>query len=462
MLLLGVPSNQYTYQIHSINNISPQGLVPPIQNGKYFLAESSKAPDFHLYVSAEVALAPNALDMFYPYLDKLRGNVLFGSIGYLDSNRSELFFIPMPQKEFYEGIKEFPYVMISRKKITVSPIHLLELKNSRVIPEVVGYTSAFGFKKLPNSNEIEKNNTPGISIVIPTCGKLNKSGKTFIVECVKSLIQSLGDDLYQIIVVYDGTDVPSYLSDSVFKSNSIEFVSFPEKKFNFSKKVNLGVRTSKFDRILLLNDDTKALTTNWNCISHSLEAKTSAGIIGALLFYDDFKVQHFGVTVGRGGYNNFLAGKSLDDPLISKEIVTRQASAVTGAWLLTSQKVWNEILGFDEMLPNNFGDIDFCLRARAAGYKVVLTPDISFFHFESQSRITDVSADELRYFQIRWASGLTDDKFLPSPAQISNFIEVSQKTSLLRRALKIYIAEGCRGLILRTENRIMKMTSRNR
>lgn len=435
--------------------------MPSIQNGKYFVAEGGKAPDFHLYVSPDVALAPNALDMFHPYLDKIKGNVLFGSIGHLDSDRSELFFIPMPQEEFYIGIEEFPYVMISRKKITVSPHRFLELKESRVIPEVVGYTSATSFKTLPKSHEIKKYSTPGISIVIPTCGTLNKRGEPFVVECLKSVMESLGDDLYQIIVVYDGVKPPSYLSDSVFNSNSIECVSFPEENFNFSKKVNLGVLSSKFDRILLLNDDTKVLTTNWNRISHNVEATTSAGIIGALLLYEDFKVQHFGVSLGRSGYRNFLAGMSLDDPCISREVVTRQVSAVTGAWLLTSRKVWKEILGFDEMLPNNFGDLDFCLRARGAGYKIVQTKDISFFHFESQSRVSDVSADEFRYFQIRWAANLTDDKFLPSPAQISNSIEVSQKTSLLRRTLKIYIAEGCRGLILRTVNRIMKKTSRN-
>jgi GT2 family glycosyltransferase len=114
------------------------------------------------------------------------------------------------------------------------------------------------------------------------------------------------------------------------------------------------------------------------------------------------------------------------------------------------------------MLPNNFGDIDFCLRAKAAGLKIVQTDEVSFLHFESQSRVADVSSYELRYFQIRWGAVSTFDDFLPSPRQIRTFTAGPQKVSAIRRALRIYLAGGHKVLASEAKNFILSKISRNR
>jgi hypothetical protein len=452
---------QYTYKIFSTNNISPQVLTSSMQNSKNFIATSGGAPDFYLYVSSDVTLIPKVLEVFHPHLNKLENNLLLGSIGFVASDRSEPFFIPLPQDEFYEGVIQFPFVMLSRRKLRVSPLEVLKHRSNIIVDEITGYTTASGFERVSKVGEFNLKNVPGISIVIPTCGKLKKNGKTFISECVKSLVESLEGQLYQIIIVFDGVEVPEYLTDSIFDSELIEFVSFAEPRFNFSKKVNIGVLLSRYDRILLLNDDMEVVTRNWNFLSQNIQTTTSAGILGSLLIYEDSSIQHFGIRVGQDGYSNFLAGLPLDDPIIAKEVVTRQVSAVTGAWLLTSRKVWREIHGFDEMLPNNFGDVDFCLRARTAGYKIIQTGEVTFLHFESQSRVANVSADELKYFQIRWHSSLVVDNFLPTLGQISVKLGSSRSVSILRSALNIYIAQGSKGLILSVIQRFKKMLLRD-
>ena len=450
-----MPLKPYTYKIFSPNNVTPQVLTPSMQNCKNFMATNGAAADFYLYVSSDVALIPKVFEVFYPHLDKLKNNLLLGSIGSLASDRSEPFFIPLSQDEFYEGVVQFPFVILSRRKLKVPPLEVLKRKSNVIVQEVVGYTTTYDFERIPKViGELKVRSIPGISIVIPTCGKQKKSGKTFISECVKSLVESLEGQPYQIIIVFDGDEVPEYLNDLIFDSNLIDFVSFGEERFNFSKKVNLGVSSSKYDRILLLNDDTEVVTKNWNSISRNMQASTSAGIVGSLLIYEDSSIQHFGIRVGRGTCSNFLAGFPLDDPMIAKEIVTRQVSAVTGAWLLTSRKVWKEVRGFDEMLPNNFGDIDFCLRARAAGYKIIQTEAVTFLHFESQSRVTNVTADEFRYFQIRWNSSSPVDNFLPSLGQIPFLSGKSRNVSILRSALSLYLSQGGNALIRRALQRI--------
>ena len=47
--------------------------------------------------------------------------------------------------------------------------------------------------------------------------------------------------------------------------------------------------------------------------------------------------------------------------------------------------VFLELNGFDESFVNGYEDVDLCLRARAAGWKVWYTTDATVMHRESQS-----------------------------------------------------------------------------
>jgi GT2 family glycosyltransferase len=440
---------KYTYRIFAPNNVSPQGLLPCLQDSEHFILSQRAKSDFFLYVSQDIVLVPQALELFFPFLEKSIDTVLFGSIRYLEPLDNGLFFIPKPQVEFYTGITNFPFIALSRNEINVRPFELLMNINNKIVPSVVGYTTSGSIRRNQQIDSPSKQKIPGISIVIPTCGKAIKHGPTFIDECMKSLLKSLGKQNFEIIVVFDGNKRPDYLADSMYDAEFVKLIEFEEKDFNFSKKVNAGVAASKFDRILLLNDDTKVITDQWNEISDRLEMKKSIGVIGALLLYQDEKIQHFGVTLRNNDYRNFLSGMSLSDPKVICELVTREVSAVTGAWLLTSRKIWDNLKGFDEMLPNNFGDIDFCLRVRAAGYNIIQSERIRFFHYESKSRIPTVAESELRFFQLRWGASLDTDEFLPPPLLHSLDAEKLGLRMIFHRALALYKSGGSQLMISR-------------
>ena len=50
---------------------------------------------------------------------------------------------------------------------------------------------------------------------------------------------------------------------------------------------------------------------------------------------------------------------------------------------MTRRAVYDEVGGFDERLATDFNDVDFCLRARRAGYRIVYTPYARLYHHES-------------------------------------------------------------------------------
>jgi hypothetical protein len=63
----------------------------------------------------------------------------------------------------------------------------------------------------------------------------------------------------------------------------------------------------------------------------------------------------------------------------------RNVSAVTAACLLVSRQVYNAVNGFDEEFELNFSDIDFCLKVRQMGLRIVYTPNPKLIHHESNT-----------------------------------------------------------------------------
>ncbi|MDD4851523.1 MAG: glycosyltransferase, partial [Gemmiger sp.] len=59
------------------------------------------------------------------------------------------------------------------------------------------------------------------------------------------------------------------------------------------------------------------------------------------------------------------------------------------ACLLVRATVYDALGGLDEEFTVAFNDVDFCLRVRAAGWRIVFTPYAELYHHESKSRGSD-------------------------------------------------------------------------
>lgn len=68
-------------------------------------------------------------------------------------------------------------------------------------------------------------------------------------------------------------------------------------------------------------------------------------------------------------------------------MLPQELSAVTAACLLTHRRLYRQLGGLDEKnLRIAFNDVDYCLRLREAGFRVLYTPYAELFHYESLSR----------------------------------------------------------------------------
>ncbi len=80
------------------------------------------------------------------------------------------------------------------------------------------------------------------------------------------------------------------------------------------------------------------------------------------------------------------------------------------------KSVFDEVGGFDEALAVAFNDVDFCLRVRARGYRILWTPYAELLHHESATRGYEVSPEkrerydrEHAFMRARWGDALLAD-----------------------------------------------------
>ncbi len=174
--------------------------------------------------------------------------------------------------------------------------------------------------------------------------------------------------------------------------------------FDFAAMNNLGAGAAAGAVLVFLNDDVTPVESGWLDALVAQAERPEVGIAGALLEYPNGTIQHAGVVVGiANAAAHPLRGLS-ESPLWPWARLTRNVSAVTGACMAVRRSVFEELGGFDTAFPVNYNDVDLCLRARQAGYEVMLETGATLVHDEARTREGTTSEDERRLLFERWRS----------------------------------------------------------
>ena len=257
-----------------------------------------------------------------------------------------------------------------------------------------------------------------VSIIIPFRDKVD-----LLKNCVDSILAKTNYENFEILLANNGsTELKTklYLRQLVKSHNSVSVINI-DIPFNYSRINNLAVDSCKGDYLLFLNNDTKVISNEWLETMVSELEKDDVGIVGAKLLYADDTIQHAGVIFGIGHvaghafrYLDDLEGGQLDRANSVQEYL-----AVTGACLLTKKKLFFEVGKFDDInlsISNN--DVDFCLKVRSLGYKIIYTPYAKLYHLESKSRAHDMSYNEknryekeVNYMKNKWSKFYKVDPF---------------------------------------------------
>jgi O-antigen biosynthesis protein len=259
---------------------------------------------------------------------------------------------------------------------------------------------------------------PLVSIIIPTAGTVKRirgRDSVLVEDCVRSVVDRSSYSNFEIIVVHDEATVDERLVDRLRALGGARLRCVPfTGEFNFSEKVNRGVIKSSGDVLLLLNDDTVVISPGWieELLCHLQEP--DVGIVGPKLLLGDGRIQSAGHFFSDGA-SHVAAGCSNDELGPEFELaVAAERSGITMACAAIRRDVFDQVGGLCVELPRAYNDVDFCNKLAAAGFRMVWTPWVELYHFESLSRDPTVSAFEIELLADRWGTlSYSPDAYLP-------------------------------------------------
>ncbi|MDB5336757.1 MAG: wbbL 5, partial [Planctomycetaceae bacterium] len=209
------------------------------------------------------------------------------------------------------------------------------------------------------------------SIVIVTFNQ-----QAYTRQCLHSLREYTDEDV-QIIVIDNGSS-----------DGTVEFLkTVPDitvitnrENLGYPAAVNQGIQAARGRQILLLNNDV-VLTTGW--LLHLLKALYSEAEIGLVGPYTN-------CTAGPQRIDARYALRELDDFAWRHRKVHSgqriEVDKLTGFCLLLKREVIDRIGSLDERFGLGvYDDIDYCHRAAAAGFSMVIAADVFVHHFGHRS-----------------------------------------------------------------------------
>lgn len=237
---------------------------------------------------------------------------------------------------------------------------------------------------------------PLVSILIP-----NKDHKEDLGRCIRSIEKKTDYGNYEIIVIENNSELDETFDfyEELEKHDRVKVIRY-EGLFNYSAINNFGARKASGDYLLLLNNDTEVINSDWLTEMMGYAQCDDVGIVGAKLLYPDNTIQHAGVVVGYGGTaGHAFKGLARDDyGYMARLLCAQDYLAVTGACLLTKKDVFEKVGGLSEELAVAFNDIDYCLKVYKEGKRCVWTPYAELYHYESKSRGYETTPEKQERF----------------------------------------------------------------
>ena len=238
---------------------------------------------------------------------------------------------------------------------------------------------------------------PLVSVIIP-----NKDHRADLDLCLTSLLDKGTYRNLEVIVVENNSTEPEtfdYYEELQEKRKNVRVVTW-KREFNFSAINNYGVTFAHGEYLLFLNNDVEVIEPDVIRELLGYARRDDVGIVGARLLYQDDTIQHAGVVIGFGGIagHTFIGLHQAENSYFHRAMCAQDYSAVTAACMMSKRSLFDQVGGFREELAVAFNDIDYCLKIRSLGKKVVYNPYALLYHYESKSRGLEDTPEKVERF----------------------------------------------------------------
>jgi GT2 family glycosyltransferase/glycosyltransferase involved in cell wall biosynthesis len=229
-------------------------------------------------------------------------------------------------------------------------------------------------------------------------------------EHVRTLVRSIRKTVEHgmtRVIVADDCSGPEHLA-ALRRIAGIDELVTSDQNSGFAANANRGLRASDPERdVVVLNSDIEALPSWLACLQYAAYRYDDGGIVGAQLQYPDGRIQ-FGGTVRNRDQPEWFDHRYRFKPHgWGPAEQASPALAVTGACMYVRRELIERVGLLDERYAMAYEDVDWCLRAWQAGFRVLYFPSAQLVHHESVTRGTDVGERERnsqRAFWERWSA----------------------------------------------------------
>lgn len=216
--------------------------------------------------------------------------------------------------------------------------------------------------------------------------RLNKqSGKSSFL-CDKNFRKSLkflGGGLNVKTIVIANTQIFQSEKKEIKKLSDIFIQN--KKNLGFAAGNNIGIKyalKNGADYVLLLNNDTIVYKNFLLYLIKVAEEYLDVGIVGPTLKH---KIKNI-TLYDYGGVINWKLGKTYHiNKTKDRDRELRERDFVSGCCTLVKKQVFEKIGLLNESYFLYLEDVEFCVRAKKAGFTILLNPNSCIFHFGSQS-----------------------------------------------------------------------------
>ncbi len=228
-----------------------------------------------------------------------------------------------------------------------------------------------------------------VSFIIPSW-----NAKEYLLKCIDSIVNNCTQYKYEIIIVDNCSSDGS--AEAVSKKfQEIQVINL-EKNLGFAKACNIGIKKSKGDLLFIVNSDTEVFQENITKMIKYMKKNSDVGILGPRVQGADGRIQRSYMRTPTV-WNQLCRTLFLDKMTKKSKFfggylmkdfcndITTTVDIINGCFWVVRKVALKTVGLLDERFFIYGEDMDWCLRFRQKGWKVVYFSGANIIHYGGMS-----------------------------------------------------------------------------
>ena len=230
-----------------------------------------------------------------------------------------------------------------------------------------------------------------VSVVV-----VNHNAGGLLLECVEVALSQAQE---VIVVDNQSTDASMEFLAARFPDQDHLKLVYLKENLGFAAGCNVGIASATHSHLLFINPDTILGPLSLGKLVQVIDGDASVGMVGGLLTNLDGSEQGGGRRAVPTPWRSFVRAFGLNrmsgwwptvffdfylhkQPLPNEPI---EVEAISGALMLVSRVALDDVGLWDEAYFLHCEDLDWCMRFRQKGWRILFVPDAPVIHYQGHS-----------------------------------------------------------------------------